>query len=184
MRRNSDNGDDEWEEPGLTSSEEEHFLAIRAAARQLLYALGFGDYRMADLDLYEWFESAERELLFDVAAGDYEANFNDEDGETASLTLSSSSHNSLYVAPLPPEPLTPPIPPRRQEQRQTHPAFRQISDMYPPSFPLLYAGGVRSDLAPCKQQQQNHPAFREISDLYPPNFPLWYAGVYQNTSRP
>ena len=130
MSRNNgdnDNGDDEWEEPGLTSSEEEHFLAIREASRQLLYALGFGDYRMAGLDLYEWFESAERDLLYDVAAGDYEANFNDEDGETASLTLSSSSRNSsgsvfnfleyydtfidsTLPSPLPTPPLPPPIP--------------------------------------------------------------------------
>ena len=90
----------------------EHFLAIRVVSRQLLYALGFGDYRMAGLDLYKWFESVERDLLNDAADGDYEANFNDEDGETASLTLSSSSLNSLHAFPLPP------TPPRQQQQPQ------------------------------------------------------------------
>ena len=135
MNRNNDNGndgDDEWQEGfELTSREEEEALAIRADARQLLFDLGIGDYRMVEGDYNDWYASEERQLLWDVVDGNYDtSNLNREDGETAStepLTLSSSSHNSsssvfdfieyydkfidsTLPSPLPTPPLPPPIP--------------------------------------------------------------------------
>ena len=233
MSRNNDNGDDgnnEWQEGlELTNREEEEALAIRADARQLLFDLGIGDYRMVEGDYNDWYASEERQLLWDVVDGNYDtSNLNREDGETAStepLTLSSSSHNSsssvfdfieyynkfidsTLPSPLPTPPLPPPIPlitlpwddplppmpPLAPPQQQQQPQ-QQLLPSLPPPIPLLT---LPCSTPPRQQQQQQqqqsgrrrrrrrrriHPAYRQISDEYPPDFPLWFAGGPVTSSR-